>query len=59
LKSDLVQVDNNLSHISQVNEDNILFLKQKLNEIDKLKEIQLKNIDRGFEELMRRLEEKK
>ncbi|CDW81240.1 kelch motif family protein [Stylonychia lemnae] len=53
------RVDNNLSHIHQVNEDNILFLRSKLNEIEKLKEIQLKNIDRGFEELIRRLEEKK
>ncbi len=42
-----------------MNDDNILFLKSKLNEIDKLREIQIKNIDRGFEELIRRLEEKK
>jgi ABC-type phosphate transport system auxiliary subunit len=42
-----------------MNDDNILFLRSKLNEVDKLKEIQIKNIDRGFEELIRRLEEKK
>eukprot|EP00347_Sterkiella_histriomuscorum_P008359 403345403 len=59
LKSDLVQVDNNLSHIQQINDDNIMFLKSKLNEVDKLKEIQQKNLDRGFEELIRRIEEKK
>jgi len=55
----LVQVDNNLCHIQQINDDNLLYLKSKINEVDKLKEIQVKNIDRGFEELIRRLEEKK
>ena len=52
-------MDNNLCHIQQINDDNLLYLKSKINEVDKLKEIQIKNIDRGFEELIRRLEEKK
>lgn len=34
-------------------------MKSKINEVEKLREIQIKNIDRGFEELIRRLEEKK
>jgi hypothetical protein len=59
LKSDLIQVDNNLSHIQQVNDDNVHFLRSKINEVEKLRDIQIKNIDRGFEELIRRLDEKK
>lgn len=54
-----MQVDNNLSHIHQVNEDNLMFLRSKVSEIEKLREIQVRNIERGFEELIRRLEEKK
>jgi len=54
-----VQVDNNLCHIQQVNDDNVQYLKSKVQEVEKLKEIQAKNIDRGFEELVRRIEDKK
>ncbi len=36
-----------------------MFLRSKIGEVEKLKEIQIKNIERGFEELLRRLEEKK
>lgn len=36
-----------------------MFLRSKISEVEKLKDIQIKNIERGFEELLRRLEEKK
>jgi len=35
------------------------FLRNKIQEVEKLKGIQLKNIESGFEELIRRLEERK